>query len=640
MGINTAISGMLAANTDLKVTGNNIANSSTVGFKLSRAELSDLYAQSMNGDKNKIGSGVRVTDVAQQFSQGNVSFTQGEMDLAINGRGFFVLNDRDNQVYTRAGQFKLDNDNFVVTNEGARLQGFAIDENGVTQEVLTDIQLNRADLAPASTTEVDMLFNLDADAVTPAVIFNTTSTEAAASQAIQGSVNGFAAGTIDINGVTYSIPQEQNQSAAIIANSLSEIDGVNALAQTQAQLTIPTGVVGTGQLTINAQVVEGADLASLTLAIDSLDGITAVEDGGVINITEEQGNDLIFTAAGGLTGTVTSSLGGPTITIDGSSLAPASQATVGGQINLTLNSGLSISEQTLSSAGNNLFSVAPTLTEVRQNIFDPSNISTYNYSRTTQIYDSLGVAHALTQYFVKQPPEVSGANTWNLHVKIDGQDVGDPDPLTPNTPTLATYTLKFFDNGLLDSNNSDTLLVSNWTPLDSEGNPAGALGPINVADGGTLPIAVPAISSNFLIDINNSTQFSEDFSVSQLDQNGFARGLLSGFTVSENGNINARYSNNESQVLGRVALANFDNQQGLRSIGDTNWAETNDSGPVLVGEATTSSFGSITSGALEDSNVELTEELVSLILAQRNFQANSQTLETLDELREAIINLR
>ena len=168
----------------------------------------------------------------------------------------------------------------------------------MTQEVLTDIQLNRADLAPASTTEVDMLFNLDADAVTPAVIFNTTSTDAEASQAIQGSVNGFAAGTIDINGVTYSIPQEQNQSAAaIIANSLSEIDGVNALAQTQAQLTIPTGVVGTGQLTINAQIVEGADLASLTLAIDSLDGITAVEDGGVINITEEQGNDLIFTAA-------------------------------------------------------------------------------------------------------------------------------------------------------------------------------------------------------------------------------------------------------------------------------------------------------------------------------------------------------
>ena len=313
-----------------------------------------------------------------------------------------------NQVYTRAGQFKLDNDNFVITNGGARLQGFgAVDENGVTQEVLTDIQLNPADLAPASTTEVDMLFNLDADAVTPAVIFNTTSTDAEASQAIQGSVNGYAAGTIDINGVTYSIPQEQNQSAAIIANSLSEIDGVNALAQTQAQLTIPTGVVGTGQLTINAQIVEGADLASLTLAIDSLDGIKAfVEDGGVINITEEQGNDLIFTAAGGLTGTVTSSLGGPTITIDGSSLAPASQATVGGQINLTLNSGLSISEQTLSSAGSNLFSVTP-LTEVRQNIFDPSNMSTYNYTRTTQIYDSLGVAHALTQYFVKQPPEVT-----------------------------------------------------------------------------------------------------------------------------------------------------------------------------------------------------------------------------------------
>ena len=178
----------------------------------------------------------------------------------------------------------------------------------------------------------------------------------------------------------------------------------------------------------------------------------------------------------------------------------------------------------------------------------------------------MGVAHALTQYFVKQPPEVSGANTWNLHVKIDGQDVGDPDPLTPNIPTLATYTLKFFDNGLLDTNNSDALLVSNWTPLDSEGNPAGALGPITVADGGTLPITVPAESSNFLIDINNSTQFSEDFYVSRLEQNGYARGVLTGFTVSDNGDINARYSNNESFVLARVALADFANQQAYDQL--------------------------------------------------------------------------
>ena len=125
---------------------------------------------------------------------------------------------------------------------------------------------------------------------------------------------------------------------------------MTALARTQAQLLIPAGAVVSGELTINAQVVEGSDLASLTLAIDSLDGITASEEGGIINITEELGNDLVFTAGNGLTGTVTSSLGGPTVTIDGSSLAPASQATVGGQINLTLNSGIGISEQTLASA--------------------------------------------------------------------------------------------------------------------------------------------------------------------------------------------------------------------------------------------------------------------------------------------------
>ena len=125
MTFNTALTGLRAATTDLNVTGNNIANASTVGFKQSRAEFADVYASSVvGGGTNAVGNGVRVADVSQQFSQGNISFTENALDLAISGGGFFVLNDQGSQVFTRAGQFGVDDSGYITTNDGARLQGF------------------------------------------------------------------------------------------------------------------------------------------------------------------------------------------------------------------------------------------------------------------------------------------------------------------------------------------------------------------------------------------------------------------------------------------------------------------------------------------------------------------------------------
>ena len=143
-----------------------------------------------------------------------------------------------------------------------------------------------------------------------------------------------------------------------------------------------------------------------------------------------------------------------------------------------------------------------------------------------------------------------------------------------------------------------------------------------------------------MIDITGSTQFSGSFSVNELDQDGYSRGSLTGYSVAANGDISARYSNDESLVLGRVALANFTNQQGLKPIGDTNWAESSESGQPLFNSPATGSLGAISAGALEDSNVDLSAELVALIIAQRNFQANSRTIETNSELQQTIINLR
>jgi flagellar hook protein FlgE len=641
MTFNTALTGLRAATTDLNVTGNNIANASTVGFKQSRAEFADVYASSVvGGGTNAVGNGVRVADVSQQFSQGNISFTENALDLAISGGGFFVLNDQGSQVFTRAGQFGVDDSGYITTNDGARLQGFPSNTSGTVSDVLGDLQISTADISPQQTTLVDMLFKLDADASVPEDIVNTAISEGDVERATQGAVNGYASGTIDIGGTVYNIPATANQSASAIAGSLSAISGVSASAITRADIVIPGGSATANQLRINGIEIVGADITQITSAIDALPGITASEAGGVISVASTLGDNLLFTAGSGLTASVTGAGGGGTVNIDGSLTSPANQATVGGLVNLTLDAGISISAGTTTSAGANLFPSVPALNLVRTNSFDPGDSNTYNDATSVTIFDSLGSRHVMSQYFVKEPPSLSAPNTWSMYVQIDGENVGDPDPLTPNVPTMERFTLRFFNDGTLDTANSDELLVSNWTPLDADGNPAGALGPLTVANGASTPIPTPPISSNFVLDINGSTQSSGEFAVNELEQNGFSSGRLSRVDVSETGVLFARFSNGEALTLGRVALGSFANEQGLTPLGDSTWGQSFESGEPVIGAPRTASLGSITSGALEDSNVELAEELVALIIAQRNFQANSRTIETANEIQQTIINLR
>ncbi len=139
---------------------------------------------------------------------------------------------------------------------------------------------------------------------------------------------------------------------------------------------------------------------------------------------------------------------------------------------------------------------------------------------------------------------------------------------------------------------------------------------------------------------NGTTQFSAPFSVSTLDPDGFTTGRLTGLDISEDGLLRATYSNGIQTPMGQVAMADFANVQGLNAVGGTAWQETIDSGPVITGAAGTGRFGMIQSGALETSNVDLTQELVSLITAQRNFQANARSIETANSITDTIIQIR
>ena len=159
----------------------------------------------------------------------------------------------------------------------------------------------------------------------------------------------------------------------------------------------------------------------------------------------------------------------------------------------------------------------------------------------------------------------------------------------------------------------------------------------------TLPAYAPASGAapiSLATDFIQSTQYGSAFGVNSLSQNGFTAGRLSNIDVDTSGVIFARFTNGRSEPLGQVALSNFANVQGLRQLGDTAWAETFTSGDAIRGSAGTGSFGLIQSGALESSNVDLTQQLVNMITAQRNFQANAQMISTADQVTQTIINIR
>ncbi len=162
MSFNIGLSGLRAATSDLNVTGNNIANAGTAGFKQSRAEFADVYAASVLGTgSNPQGSGVLLSNVSQLFNQGNINYTQNALDLAINGNGFFQTSNNGDVSYTRAGYFGTDREGFMVNNVGYRLQGYTVDPAGNLQNgIVGDLRIETASQAPRATEQLEQVFNL------------------------------------------------------------------------------------------------------------------------------------------------------------------------------------------------------------------------------------------------------------------------------------------------------------------------------------------------------------------------------------------------------------------------------------------------------------------------------------------------
>jgi len=647
MPFDTALSGIRAAASELEITGNNIANASTTGFKSSRAEFGDVYATSVLGSgTNQVGSGVQVQDTSQLFTQGNVTFTDNALDMAVNGNGFFILSDDGGLSYTRSGDFGLDSEGFVTANNGARLQGYTATTAGEIEPVTGDLRIQNDTLAPRQTTDVNQGFNLDATSdVLPSNGQSFQSLGPVIGVAQAGVGNGYPSQSFDItssDGSTLTYTTNAGDSASELSGEINSIVGLTATASTTATLNNFNNVANPLTVTINSVPLNVSSLADLETQVNqltnsSLPGITAAVDGvtGDLVLSSTVGSDISITIAGdaGATLDVAGSAGAAQALVSGG----ADTATVGGTLSVVVEDGFNVTNFTPDGTG--LFEPAATIAfnDVVVNAFDPEDTGTYNAATSTTVYDSLGIPHVMTQYFVKQPfnptDPTSSPNQWQMHVLIDGQDVGNADAtVDPFAPTRATFDVFFNPNGSLDTDRTDTeaIFVSNWAPENAlPPNPAGQ-----------PPFPDPPVSSNFSINIGSSTQFGTPFAVESVDQNGFTAGQLSGVNVDEGGVIFARYTNGESLALGQVVLADFANQQGLQPLGGTTWAQTFESGAPVVNQPQTGSLGAVQAGALEESNVDLSAQLVALIIAQRNFQASAKTIETADSTTQTIINLR
>jgi len=475
---------------------------------------------------------------------------------------------------------------------------------------------------------------------------------------IEGVTNEYPATEVTItdpDGVETVIAIPADTEANAIASIFNRQPGITASATSTATIT-QSGYNSPGnnlRLTLNGQALTSTSLADLADEINSFFGTTlpgfnaVIDDNGDLVVNNSIGRDILFEVT---SPTVTDSIvvtGSPNagpVVLGGTSTADTAVA-VGGTIEFILNEDYTLSNPVPTISG--IFGALTTneFEDFVINSFNPDDQETYNHATSTTIYDSLGNSHIMTQFFVKEPLDPSRPNEenlWAMYVRVDGRDVGDPDATLPFpenlVPTSARFELFFNSDGSLDELTSGDFYITNWDPQDETGAATGSLSSVNVLEGG-LPLTTPANSSNFQIFLDGSSQFASSFSVAEVSQNGFTTGRLTGLEIDSDGLMFARFTNGQAQVLGQVALASFKNPEGLNPLGSTSWGETFESGGPTVGSPRTGTFGNLRSSALEDSNVDLSEELVGLIIAQRNFQASAKTIETSDTVTQTIIQL-
>jgi flagellar hook protein FlgE len=678
-GFNTAVTGIKAATTDLDVAGNNIANSSTVGFKASRTEFGDIYATAVvgAGSSNSPGSGVTVSDIATDYSAGTIEFTNNNLDLAINGSGFFQLKDyQGGTTYTRAGAFELDSDGFIVSKNGKNLQGYGLDEQG-NQLPLQNLAVTEKESAPHATESIDLSFNIDSadDASLLSRSFDKTN---ASSYTYSTTIETFDSlgnsNTIRYYFVEQAPVREQFQ------YDVSALDtaGGDSMTISGVDLATLTTAIDSGNDWSTADMTT-SEITSLRTADPRID-ITTLSYTAATNTLNFELNadstsygDLVVSDSSGTDYAITNLEDGvpstrsasevQTFTLDSANTVFTVNAN--GEFTLDQNTAIVIGGVTIElDTDMTLEDVGETIEDYQQEIID------LNPDVDSVEFDSLTGNISITY-----APEAGNVELMD----ISGGTFTPFVETTPGTVDIATVE---GDNSFMGSyrmyaylNDEAQLNLGKSVDPGESGFASGRteVGPIMIkfntttgklaevngieaVEGAEAPNitilgADPANPNDTILDgdidnlagiqmsITGSSQFASDSIVKSSSQDGYTKGDLIGVTFTEAGEMVASFSNGQTQELGLVAIATFANQDGLQSSGDTEWIATFDSGSAVLNPPGTGLSGTLTSAALEQSNVDLSSELVKLIEAQRNFQANSKTLETLNTVTQSILQI-
>jgi flagellar hook protein FlgE len=546
MSFQQGLSGLNAASKNLDVIGNNVSNAQTAGFKEGQAQFADVFAASLAGSgTSPVGIGTKVAAVTQQFTQGNITSTNNPLDVAINGGGFFVVRKGGSESYTRNGQFQLDSNGYIVTNNGFRVAGYTASSTGGIIQNVTDVRIPKTPIAPKPTASTQANLNFDSAAIVPSTTpFDYT---------VPSSYTSTTATTIyDNTGAASAYSMYFRKTAPNTWETYSVLTNSAGIATPLGNSSL------TGTVTVGG-AYGGGTLAGLVTQLGT--------DAGTANVVTS------FTLAGTANVKVAKSVAGG---------ATAAMGNVAGTVTIT--GGL---------------------------VGALVNSAYYPISNATVVVPATPASAG--------PPAIvaHGAITLNnVNLRID-TNTGEMSIISQQGGPVPADTLTFSNAGLLSTGATYAESIPS-TILSTSGS---------------------ALSFN--VSLAGSTQYAGSFGVNSLTQDGFGLGRPAGFNIGTDGIITGRYTNGQTLALGQLILRNFPNPQGLQPIGDNMWNETSTSGsPVPGTPGASGDFGLLQSSATEDSNVDLTAELVNMITAQRVYQANAQTIKTQDSVLQTLVNMR
>jgi flagellar hook-basal body protein len=664
-----ALSGINASSQGLGVISNNLANSQTVGFKSGRAEFADMFS----GAQKSPGNGVRVGAITQSFEQGTITATGREMDLALDGEGFFILQDQTGKygnVYSRNGSFKLDKEGFMTDQTGNKVMGYTLNPdlsselNPVFNTTLGTINLMELNKTPRATDEMMYEINLDGQE--------------------KANLDPF-----DVN-PTATVGSTQN----LLKLTKPEAVGVGPFGgfpDFTTQKTIYDTLGGEHRLTSNfykRDVVEAVvGLASFQDSYNDYSNALVNFKNEMLTIAEEIDADpAAFNYLGpALTQFADPDLGtyDPTLFRDAIDNAanwdlvadPNAQTTIQGQID-PLETALEnaftafqakINADALEGLGNGTALTANPADAYTLTVDEAITYSEYQYELDGDngvTYDGRKVADInemgekysswIVQYTVEdydketgewvtsghRYDQVNGVATneagmiFELRFDTDGNLLQTRQPADRNDP-----------QGLnLDANNEPTsrgLSTTDWVEVSGRKGKldwiintpmTGATDPLGKEDPTTLQLAID-------VSFEDMTMYSGSYILHGVTQNGYRIGDLVGLTTGQDGVIEARYSNGRSIPVAQLAVANFNDLNALEKLGGQMYAESFGSGAATIGKAQAGGMGTINAGALEYSNVDTAGELVKMIQTQRTYQASAQVLSTSQQLTQTILNL-